>query len=510
LPAPTSGRLAFRYFVTGAGALGANSNYIGIDNFVYTPYICPTITISNTSLSGGSAGTAYSTNLSQTGALGAPNFAITAGALPPGLTLSASGTISGTPTATGTFNFTVTASDASGCSGSKAYSITVVCPANPTSLTLPVVCSNEASITLTGGSPGGGTYSGTGVSGGEFDPSAGTQTITYDYTDPYGCSFSSSETITVNQAPAVTASSLDAVCKGSDELILSFGSPAGGTYTGTNVAEGKFNPSTAGTTSITYSYTDANGCSASASSDITVNELPTVTAGALSDVCKGSSDIILDFGSPAGGTYSGTNVASGIFTPSTAGTTTITYSYTDANGCSASASSDITVNDLPTVTAGALSDVCKGSSDITLDFGSPAGGTYSGDNVAEGVFSPSTTGTTSITYTYVDNNGCAASASSDINVTICTSISSGVANSAIKCYPNPSLGKFTVEFDSKNSPEITTQITDAHGKIIIKEKNSSATGAYYQTFDLTEYPKGMYTISILSENKLNYYKIVVQ
>lgn len=37
LPAPTSGRIAFRYFVTNGGSAGDNSNYIGIDNVVYTP-----------------------------------------------------------------------------------------------------------------------------------------------------------------------------------------------------------------------------------------------------------------------------------------------------------------------------------------------------------------------------------------------------------------------------------------------------------------------------------------
>jgi hypothetical protein len=37
LAAPTSGRLAFRYFVTNGGPTGANSDFIGIDNFVYTP-----------------------------------------------------------------------------------------------------------------------------------------------------------------------------------------------------------------------------------------------------------------------------------------------------------------------------------------------------------------------------------------------------------------------------------------------------------------------------------------
>lgn len=137
--APTSGRIAFRYFVTNGGPTGTNSDYIGIDNATYTPYVCPAVTVTGTP---GNAtwGQPYSFPLGQTGALGAPGFAVTAGALPPGMILAASGTISGTPTATGTFNFTVTVSDASGCSGSQAYSITVGAavpgaPQNVTALT---------------------------------------------------------------------------------------------------------------------------------------------------------------------------------------------------------------------------------------------------------------------------------------------------------------------------------------------------------------------------------------
>ncbi|MGN6520096.1 MAG: choice-of-anchor J domain-containing protein, partial [Dokdonella sp.] len=119
LPAPTSGRIAFRYFVTGAGPSGSNSDYIGVDNVVYSPYVCPVVTVTPSTLPGANWGQPYSLSLSQTGALGAPSFAITAGALPPGMTLSANGAFSGSPTATGTFNFTVTVGDASGCSGSR-------------------------------------------------------------------------------------------------------------------------------------------------------------------------------------------------------------------------------------------------------------------------------------------------------------------------------------------------------------------------------------------------------
>lgn len=130
LPAPTSGRLAFRYFVTNGGSDGSNSDYIGIDQVQYTPYSCPSLTVFPATLPSGVFGQGYSVTLSQSGALGAPTFAVTAGALPSGFALSSSGAISGTPTAAGQFDFTVTVHDASGCSGSRVYSL-VVAPIVP-------------------------------------------------------------------------------------------------------------------------------------------------------------------------------------------------------------------------------------------------------------------------------------------------------------------------------------------------------------------------------------------
>lgn len=415
LPAPTSGRIAFRYFVTSAGLSGTNSDYIGIDQVDYTPYVCPAFTMTTGgALTGGSAGNAYTNTLTQTGALGAPNFAVTAGALPPGLTLSASGTISGTPTATGTFNFTATVNDASGCSGSQAYSITVVCPASPISFsTAPTLCDNGTPYTLVQGSPAGGTYSGTGVSAGVFSPSAGTQTITYDMTDPYGCAHSSNYTITVNTAPVVSQSAIPAVCDNAGTIVLTGGSPAGGTYSGIGVSGGDFDPA-AGTQTITYTYTDANGCSNSDMESITVNTAPSVSQSAIAAVCNNSGMLALTGGSPAGGTYSGTGVSGSDFDP-TAGTQTITYTFTDANGCMDDASTTITVNDAPVVTQDPISAVCSNSGMLALTGGSPAGGAYSGTGVAGTDFDPAS-GTQTITYTFTDGNGCAEGASTTITV----------------------------------------------------------------------------------------------
>lgn len=231
LAAPTSGRIAFRYFVTGAGSLGTNSDYIGIDQVDYTPYVCQAFTMTPSgSLANAQAGVAYTAQLTQTGALGAPNFMVTSGALPPGLSLSASGTISGTPTATGTFNFTVTVNDASGCSGSAGYSITSLCRSNVATLSdFPLLCTNSAIYTLSEGFPTGGTYSGTGVTGGQFDPAAGTQAITYTYTDPYGCTYSVSKTIVVNPAITITAQPTGStICSGGSTQIFAAASNATG------------------------------------------------------------------------------------------------------------------------------------------------------------------------------------------------------------------------------------------------------------------------------------------
>ena len=57
--------------------------------------------------------------------VGTVTYAVTAGALPTGITLATAGVLSGTPTVTGTFNFTVTATDANGCTGTRAYTLVV-------------------------------------------------------------------------------------------------------------------------------------------------------------------------------------------------------------------------------------------------------------------------------------------------------------------------------------------------------------------------------------------------
>src|SRR4029077_6822663 len=98
----------------------------------------------------------------------------------------------------------------------------------------------------------------------------------------------------------------------------------------TGVSGNTFNPSAsgAGTFVITYSYTDANGCSASDSTSVTVNPLPVVSISPVASMCINASVVTLT-GSPVGGTFSGTGVSGNTFNPSAsgAGTFVISYSY---------------------------------------------------------------------------------------------------------------------------------------------------------------------------------------
>ena len=85
----------------------------------------PTLTITTTSLPGGVSGQPYSQNVSAQGGAPPYSFSITAGALPPGLTLASSGQISGVPISCGTFGFTVEVRDSQNATASRPLSIDV-------------------------------------------------------------------------------------------------------------------------------------------------------------------------------------------------------------------------------------------------------------------------------------------------------------------------------------------------------------------------------------------------
>lgn len=180
------------------------------------------------------------------------------------------------PTTTGPHIYGVTVTTDYGCSNTGSVNVTVnPLPAAPTCPGSSSACLNTPPYSLSGASPGGGTYSGPGVSAGNFNPAAagaGMHTITYTVTDGNGCSNSCTFTITVNSPPNVTCPSYSNVCSTASPFALSGGSPGGGTYSGPGVSAGTFNPAAAGTGmhTIQYTVTDGNGCTGTCTFTITV------------------------------------------------------------------------------------------------------------------------------------------------------------------------------------------------------------------------------------------------
>ncbi|NCA85739.1 MAG: T9SS type A sorting domain-containing protein [Clostridia bacterium] len=257
---------------------------------------------------------------------------------------------------------TYTFTDDNGCSNSCTFYITlydlpaITCPEDL------AVCLNEDPIMLTGATPAGGEYTGTGVADGMFDPTeAGEFTITYTYLDvETGCSNWCEFTITVNPLPLVSCPEYDPICVGSE--AFEFPEVPMGVYLDAdyNTITG-FDPIEAGTFEIILDVIDENGCENYCFFNIVVMPLPVVECPEFAAVCAGSE--MIDFAAVEGGVY--TNEAEEVvlgFNPVEAGVYAFTLTVTDEYGCEGSCDFSITVLESAVVFAGSDATIAEGES----------------------------------------------------------------------------------------------------------------------------------------------------
>jgi outer membrane autotransporter protein len=224
----------------------------------------PTIAITPATLANGVRGTAYNAALSANGGTSPYTFAVTAGAVPTGLSLSSAGALAGTPTAAGSFNFTVTATDALSFSGTASYTVVVAeavpvavadaaATLSPQPVTVAVTANDTGVITSIAvvAAPGHGTALVSGLNV-VYTPAAGfsgTDTFTYNATGPGGTSAPATVTITVNPLP-VAVSSTASVAAGLPVVVDLTQGASGGPFTAATLVA--LTPSSSGTATIAH------------------------------------------------------------------------------------------------------------------------------------------------------------------------------------------------------------------------------------------------------------------
>ena len=301
--------------------------------------------------------------------------------------------------------YSVTVTDANGCTGSSSQLITVYTPPLPSISGVTAICQGaNANITA---SPAGMNYLwSNGSTNNSIQPSvAATYTVTV--TDGNGCSGTANQVVSVNNNPTPAITGNLSACQGLSST-LGISSPFNSYAWSNGATTSTISVSTTGNYSVIV--TDANGCTGNTS--VLFNSLPFTNAVITGPVgfCTGNNATI-DAG--AGYTnYAWSNGNSGQQLNVTNGGA-YTVTVTSPNGCTGSSSYNITAWTLPTAQIAGVATICQGANaNITA---SPAGMNYLWSNGStNNSIQPNTAGTFTVTVT--DGNGCTGTANQVVSV----------------------------------------------------------------------------------------------
>ncbi len=428
--------------------------------------------------------------------------------------------VNASPTTTTTY--TVIGTSSLGCASAPATAVvravttlTVsVTPANPT------ICLNS-NVTLNGNGASQFTWkaaAGLTCTSCASPVASPGSTTTYTVVGTSGsCADSATVVVTVNTLPSVTFTgnviSGYVVCAGNIDTLNA--TATGGSGSGYNFtwSDGTLTQADWVTTGGTYSVTvvDGNGCSATSTSQlVTVNSIPTVsvTASAAS-ICAGSMDTLsvsdtLGDASPLVFSWNtgGTNDTIKVTPP--AGSPYLVQ-VTDANGCTNTASQNVTVNALPTITVTGTTPINLGSTDTLTASGAVSyvwnnGGTYDTLQIMP-------LGTTTYTVTGTDSHGCSDTASFVVVVS-----PTGLTNVAISdktsLYPNPTIDNVNLSFEMKGSAKAAViKVVDLAGREIMSENETISNGKVV-TLDVSSLPQGTYFIKITTSDKTQVERLI--
>lgn len=414
--------------------------------------------------------------------------------------------ISFTPTITDTY--TVTGTDANGCTNTAIAAVEVLpLPVVTASVSDTTVCAGDA-VTFNGGGAAMYTWD-----NGVTDNVAGPATMSAMYhvtgTDMYGCVNWDSIYVTVNALPNVIGNVSGApICVGGTINLSASGADVfvwnPGSLTGSSV-----NVTPTSTTTYTVTGTDSlTGCSNIDSVIADVNQNPFIVATSdtsCSNLC-GQLNAVVTGGSP-GYTYVwvptiGLNNTA-IANPVSCMTITQCYTVmvTDANGCTDAQLACNYVNTAPTATASGPSTVCV-TDGLSVLTGTPAGGTFSGPGVSGNSFSPSTAGngTHQVIYSITDSSGCDAADTISIVVSPCVGIADNNANDGIDVFPNPFQSELIVKLDVASRVRMFNEL----GQVVVDQQMNAGRN----TINTGALNSGVYFLEVVSATNSVTLKIV--
>lgn len=367
----TAGTYNFQIRVAEAEANCVNFYPNNIPNNTYnnlTITVTGPPTITTASLPSWTNGVAYSQTLAATGGVGQLLWSATG--VPSGLTLSASGVLSGTPTASGTFPIQFTATDANNFTGMATLNLTINPPVTITTTSLsPSVTGAPFSQNLAAsGGTGGLTWTATGLPSGVTLSTSGTLSgtaaspgtipIQFTATDTLNSSAVATLSLTVIAPIVITTPQLPqaTVDRPYSYTLQATGGTGQRTWTATGIpsclslsSAGVLSgvPSETGLSTLYFTVTDtSNATPVAAYFSLTVNAPPSISTSSLPgtvagsaysqtlQVAGGTSPFVWSAsGIPAGLNVSSGGVVSG--TPTVGGSFSPLFTVTDAAGASA-------------------------------------------------------------------------------------------------------------------------------------------------------------------------------
>lgn len=312
--------------------------------------------------------------------------------------------------------------------------------------------------------------------------------------------------------PVVTFEPIDTICADNGPVTLTGGLPEGGTYSGTGVTDGIFDPAVSGpgTFDINYEYFDENGCHNDSTQTITVNPLPVVDLGADQQVCTGAT-ATFDAG-PGMSSYMWSNGATDqSITVSEAGTYYVTV--TNEWGCLSSDTAALTVDPYPGKSAtpagpsvvdlflNPASEFTSTGTENALTYTwmiDPAGaGTITGNTLTGNVaWTNGFTGNATITV--IAANDCGDGTVSD-PYTVQVYSSQGIGENKIgeiRVYPNPNQGTFTLKISTGSEKMLNINILNPLGEIVYTQQDVRVKGDFSQVISLKEVSSSMLILKV--------------